>query len=168
MKRKTSSKISGSGNLPAFSCVNPWKVLFFKSIVLLLLASGFVFNAYAQDDDDIIRIETDLVPFEVSVTDKDGNPVRGLDAKDFKIFEDGIEREIDFFQPVRKRDETRPLSIVFALDVSGSITTEEMLKLRDAMRSFVKRLADYNSYFAVTTFGMEVKKIQSFTNQPKK
>lgn len=168
MKRKTSSKISGSGNLPSFSRVNPWKVLFFKSIVLLLLASGFVFNAYAQGDDDIIRIETDLVPFEVSVTDKDGNPVRGLDAKDFKIFEDGIEREIDFFQPVRKRDETRPLSIVFALDVSGSITTEEMLKLRDAMRSFVKRLADYNSYFAVTTFGMEVKKIQSFTNQPKK
>ena len=36
------------------------------------------------------------------------------------------------------------------------------------MRSFVKRLADYNSYFAVTTFGMNVKKIQSFTNKPEK
>ncbi len=134
----------------------------------MFLAAGLLLNANAQNDDGIIRIETDLVPFEVSVTDKDGNPVRGLDAKDFKIYEDGVERAIDFFQPLRKRDATRPLSIVFALDVSGSMTTEEMLKVRDAMQSFVKKLGDYNSYFAVTTFGMRVKKIQSFTNQPQK
>ncbi len=168
MKRNINSKIEAFCKLAIFSRVNLWKSLFSGSIVVLFVISGFVFTAYAQEDEGIINIETDLVPFEVSVTDKDGNPVRGLDVKDFKIYEDGIERDIDFFQPVRKRDETRPLSIVFALDVSGSITTEEMLKLRDAMRSFVKRLADYNSYFAVTTFGMEVKKIQSFTNQPKK
>ncbi len=169
MKRNTNSKNIGFCNLSAFFRIKLREFVFFKAIVLLLLAYSFMFTAYAQGDvEEIIRIETDLVPFEVSVTDKDGNPVRGLNAEDFRIFEDGIEREIDFFQPVRKRDETRPLSIVFALDVSGSITTEEMLKLRDAMRSFVKRLADYNSYFAVTTFGMKVKKIQSFTNQPKK
>lgn len=140
----------------------------FKATILLVVAFCFALAANAQNNDDIIRIETDLVPFEVTVTDKNGNPVRGLQEKDFKIFEDGVERSIDFFQPIKKSDETRPLSIVFALDVSGSITTEEMLKLRDAMKSFVKRLTDYNSYFAVTTFGMDVKKVQSFTNQPKK
>ncbi len=36
------------------------------------------------------------------------------------------------------------------------------------MQTFVKRLADYNSYFAVMTFGMEVKTLQSFTNRPDK
>ncbi len=134
---------------------------------ILLLLICFSFPVFAQND-EIIRIDTELVSFEVSVTDSLGNPVRGLESHNFKIFEDGTERPIDFFEPIRKQIDDRPLSIVFALDVSGSITSEEMVKLRDALRSFVKKLADYNSYFAVTTFGMKVRKIQSFTNQPNK
>jgi len=121
----------------------------------------------AQDSDEIIRVNTELIPFEVSVTDKNGKPVRGLEAKDFKLFENGVERPIDFFEPI-KREGGRPLSIVFALDVSGSVTREEMERLRDALRVFVQRLADYDSYFAVMTFGMEVKTLQSFTNRPDK
>lgn len=135
----------------------------FCGIMLLFCASVF-----AQSSDDVIRVETELVPFEVSVTDKSGKPVRGLEAKDFKVFENGIERPVDFFEPVRRNDASRPLSIVFALDVSGSMTPSELLRLRDAMQSFTKRLADYNSYFAVMTFGMEVKTLQSFTNRPDK
>lgn len=168
MKRYKKLQNSFAENPALFFRKTRRETYFFGTLFFLLLFFCSLFPANAQTDDDIIRIETDLVPFEVTVTDKDGNPVRGLQEKDFKIFEDGVERKIDFFQPIKKSDETRPLSIVFALDVSGSITTEEMVKLRDAMKSFVKRLTDYNSYFAVTTFGMDVKKIQSFTNQPKK
>ena len=100
--------------------------------------------------------------------DKNGNPVRGLDAKDFKIFEDGVERPIEFFEPIKKAGDGRPLSIVFALDVSGSVTLNELTELRGVLQNFVRRLADYNSYFAVMTFGMEVKTLQSFTNRPEK
>ena len=121
----------------------------------------------AQNSEEIIRVETELISFEVTVTDKDGKPVRGLEAKDFKLYEDGTERPIDFFEPLKKAD-GRPLSIVFALDVSGSVTREELEKLRDALRIFTAKLADYNSYFAVMTFGMEVKTLQSFTNRPEK
>ncbi|MGI8495749.1 MAG: VWA domain-containing protein, partial [Pyrinomonadaceae bacterium] len=32
----------------------------------------------------------------------------------------------------------------------------------------IDRLADYNSYFSITTFGMQVKTLQSFTNRPDK
>jgi VWFA-related protein len=131
----------------------------------LILLLCFVVSA--QNSDDIIRIETELIPFEVTVTDKDGKPVRGLEAKDFKLFEDGVERPIDFFEPIKK-EAGRPLSIVFALDISGSITREELERLRDALRVFVQKLADYDSYFAVMTFGMEVKTLQSFTNRPDK
>ena len=148
------------GNFQAFAAA---KNLFF----IFLFLCGSVFSTAAQDSDDVIRVETELTSFEVTVTDKDGKPVRGLEAKDFKVFEDGEERSIDFFAPVRKID-GRPLSIVFALDVSGSVTREELVQLRDALRVFVQKLADYDSYFAVMTFGMEVKTLQSFTNRPEK
>lgn len=138
-------------------------------LIFFVLVMSLCFHAaYGQDSDEVIRVDTELVAFEVSVTDKDGKPVRGLSAKDFKIFENGVERAIDFFEPVRRQNENRPLSIVFALDVSGSVTSEELSALRAAMQQFVKRLADYNSHFAVMTFGMNVKTVQSFTNKPEK
>jgi VWFA-related protein len=139
-----------------------------RPAVLIFFLIVLSFAVFAQDSDGVIRVDTELVAFEVSVSDQDGKPVRGLNAKDFKVYENGVEREIDFFEPIRRQNENRPLSIVFALDVSGSMTTEELLQLRTALQQFVKRLADYNSYFAVMTFGMEVKTLQSFTNKPQK
>ena len=142
----------------------------FRLIFLFLISINFFYSvsaAFAQNSDDVIRVETELVPFEISVSDKNGKPVRGLEAKDFKLYEDGTERPIEFFEPVKKVD-GRPLSIVFALDVSGSVTGEEIGKLRDAMQNFINNLADYNSYFAVITFGTQVKTLQSFTNSPDK
>ncbi|HXH70341.1 MAG TPA: VWA domain-containing protein [Pyrinomonadaceae bacterium] len=126
------------------------------------------FTIFAQDSSDVIRVNTELISFEVVVTDRNGKPVRGLDAKDFKVFEDDVERPIEFFEPVKKADDGRPLSVVFALDVSGSVTAAELVELRNALQIFVGRLADYNSYFAVMTFGMQVKTLQSFTNRPDK
>ncbi|HEY0658894.1 MAG TPA: VWA domain-containing protein [Pyrinomonadaceae bacterium] len=145
--------------------------IFLSLCPLMLLALTICCAApivYAQDSDDIIRVDTELAAFEVTVTDKTGKPVRGLKVEDFRMLENGQERKIDFFEPLKKQNETRPLSIVFALDVSGSMTTPELERLRDALQIFVRNLADYQSYFAVMTFGMEVKTLQSFTNRPEK
>jgi VWFA-related protein len=133
-----------------------------------ILLISFVIPVLAQRDDDVVRVDTDLASFEVTVTDKDGNPVRNLDAKDFRVIEDGVPHSIDFFQPIKKQDASRPLSVVFALDVSGSMTPQELERLRSAMDAFIKKLADYNSYFAITTFGMDVTTLQGFTNRPDK
>lgn len=138
----------------------------FSFVVFLFLLSLTV-SVNAQDSDEVIRIDTELVPFEVTVTDRNDKPVRGLQAKDFKLYEDGAERPIEFFEPI-KRNDGRPLAIVFALDVSGSVTGDELSKLRAAMQNFTDSLADYDSYFAVMTFGMQVKTLQSFTNRPDK
>ena len=130
------------------------------SVVMLL--PGF---AMSQDTDDVVRIDTDLVSFEVTVTDKHGKLVPNLRREDFRIFEDGVERPIDFFQPLKKSSEGRPLSVVFALDVSGSMTEAEIERLRSAMQTFISRLADYDSYFAVVSFAMDVRTLQPFTDR---
>jgi VWFA-related protein len=126
----------------------------------------FFGTALRAQNGDVIRVDTELAAFEVSVTDAKGNPVRNLSSSDFRLFEDGVERPIEFFQPIRREDRGRPLSIVFVLDVSGSMTAAEMDRLRTAMQNFIDRLADYNSYFAVLSFAMKVQTLQSFTNRP--
>jgi hypothetical protein len=138
---------------------------FFGSRTVTLVVAIFVcfvgFATVGRAQDDVIRVETELAAFEVSVSDSKGNPVRNLNASDFRLFEDGAERPIEFFQPIKKQDKGRPLSIVFALDVSGSMTAAEIERLRAAMQDFIDRLGDYNSYFAVLSFAMNVQTLQS-------
>lgn len=141
---------------------------FSRFLVILITVNYLGLAAAGQNTEEVIKVDTELATFEISVTDKNGRPVRNLTADDFRVYEDGKERTPDFFEPIKKQDEGRPLSVVFALDVSGSMTTAELQKLKTAMQSFVDRLADYNSYFAVMTFAMEVKTLQSFTNRPER
>lgn len=134
----------------------------FRSM-LLALPTEILF---AQDPEKVIRVDTELAAFEVLVEDKNGNPVHGLRAEDFRVFEDGRQTKIDFFQPVLSAGKNRPMVIVFAVDVSGSMTSAEIEKLRNAMVGFIDRFADYESYFSVVSFAMNVKTLQKFTNRP--
>ena len=134
------------GNLHRLSikmteCHQNERVRFRCYCLVALLAAAFVFGllssvvVFAQDD--VIRVETELVAFEVTVSDAAGNPVKGLNAEDFTVLEDGRERTPDFFQPIVRSGSGRPLSIVFALDVSGSMTEKELVDLKEAMERFV-------------------------------
>jgi Ca-activated chloride channel family protein len=121
------------------------------------------------DPDEILRIDTDLVTVDVTVMDATGQPVKDLRAEDFKLYEDDTERPIAFYNVEKRSGQQRPLAIVFALDVSGSMTAEEMERLQGAMNLFSRRLAaDRSSLFAVMTFGMNVKTLQSFTGDQQK
>ena len=79
-----------------------------------------------QDAEDIIRVDTDLVSVDVTAMDSTGRPVKNLRPEDFKIYSDNVEQQIAFFQLEKRQGELRPLAIVFALDVSGSMTAEEI------------------------------------------
>jgi len=138
------------------------------AILLCILVAVSWLPAFGQKEDEVIKVETDLVTFEVSVTDSAGRPVRNLSENDFEVLEDGVKRKPDFFAPIKKENSGRPLSIVLALDMSGSMTSAELERLKTAMSAFAARLADYNSYFAVTTFAMNVSTVQSFTNRREK
>lgn len=120
------------------------------------------------EPDDVLRIDTDLVSVDVTAMDSLGRPVRNLKPEDFKIFSDGVEQQVAFFQIEKRQGELRPLAIVFALDVSGSMTSDEIMRLRAALQSFSSYLADYPVSYAVMTFGMRVKTLQKFTADTRK
>lgn len=127
-----------------------------------------VFPAETEAPDDILRIDTDLISLDVSVTDAEGRPVRNLGKQDFKLFADGKEQPLSFFQVERRSGPPRPLALVFAVDISGSMTTDELVRLRSALRSFSANVADQQALYAVMAFGMNVKTLQRFTTEPER
>src|SRR6266542_6907220 len=123
-----------------------------------------VFPRSEQEPDDVAKIDTDLVSLDVVANDVEGRPIRSLRQEDFKLYVDGIEQPLSFFQVERRSGEPRPLAVVFALDISGSMTAEEMERLRSALSAFSAKLAGHPTLYAVMSFGMNVKVQQKFTS----
>ena len=119
-------------------------------------------------EDDVLKIDTDLVLVDVTVTDAGGRAVKGLKPGDFKLYEDGEERAVAFLNVERRAGAERPVAVVFAVDVSGSMTPEEMERLRTAMSAFSEKLSNRPASFALMSFGMNARVVQSFTSDPRK
>jgi VWFA-related protein len=83
---------------------------------------------------DVVRIDTELVAVPTVVTDRNGQPVTGLLAENFALFEDGRPQRITNFASTEA-----PFEIALLLDTSGS-TRPELQLIRDAATEFVKML----------------------------
>lgn len=60
----------------------------------------------SQDDDDVVRVKSNLVSIDVMVKDKKGKYVSDLRAEDFTIFENGVQQKVEFFDaPLAGTDE---------------------------------------------------------------
>ncbi|HEY3039136.1 MAG TPA: VWA domain-containing protein [Pyrinomonadaceae bacterium] len=127
-----------------------------------------VFPQGEQQPDEVVKVDTDLVSMDVVATDFEGRPVRNLRQEDFRLYVDGIQQPLSFFQVERRSGEPRPLAVVFALDISGSMTPEEMERLRRALNAFSAKLAGHSALYAVMSFGMNVKILQKFTSETDK
>lgn len=90
--------------------------------------------AAVEDDGEIIRVETNLVTMPVSVLDRNGRFVSGLQKQDFQIFENGVEQQIDSFASVEQ-----PFTVVLLIDVSPS-TQFQITEIQDAAIAFVNQL----------------------------
>jgi VWFA-related protein len=117
-----------------------------------------------QDPDDVIKIDTDLVSVDVVVRDATGQPIRNLQKENFKLFTDGVEQPLSFFHVETRGGEPRPLALVFAIDISGSMTEAEMERLRSALQTFSRKLSYQPVVSSVMAFGMNVKVLQKFTS----
>ncbi len=85
------------------------------------------------DEDDVIRVETDLVTLNMSVVDRaSGRGVAGLAEGDFKIYEDGAEQTIRSFESA-----SAPFDLVLLIDLSGS-TRDVVNLIRAAALRFVR------------------------------
>src|SRR5437763_5262794 len=54
-------------------------------------------DADRLEQDDVVRVDTNLVTVPVSVLDRDGRYLPDLQKEDFVIYEDGIQQEIGYF-----------------------------------------------------------------------
>lgn len=140
-----------------------------RAIALLCVVEtiALIAPALTQQGDQAIKLRTDLVVVDATVTDKNGAFIRNLTAEDFVVYEDSQPQKVEFFEANEEAALTRALAVVFALDKSGSIKPEEIDKQREATEGFVK-LVRPESLFAVVTFSSEMKVLQDFTSEPQK
>ncbi len=92
----------------------------------------------------------------VRVTDVKNRAIGGLEAKDFEVAENGIERQI-----ISVERSTAPFDLVLLLDVSGSVQNYVNF-IRKAARSFVDTV-DKNDRVSIVIFNDDVKMLSKFT-----
>ncbi|MFN2577253.1 MAG: VWA domain-containing protein [Pyrinomonadaceae bacterium] len=109
-----------------------------------------------QDQDDIVRVTTDLVVVNATVLDKDGKFVPSLKRTDFRILEDGAEQKIASFSA-----EETPFAAAILLDTSGSMDSRLSLGRAAAIR-FLDGLRD-EDVAAIYNFDVKVEQIQDFS-----
>ena len=85
-------------------------------------------------DDEIIKVETNLVTTPVSVLDRSGRFIPNLKQKDFAIFENGVPQKITYFQ-----SSEQPFTVVLMIDISPS-TKYKIDEIHYAALTFVNQL----------------------------
>jgi Ca-activated chloride channel family protein len=131
--------------------------MMFSALAIGTLSSPALLRS--QQDDDVVRVNTDLVVLNVTVTDRAGQYVPGLRQADFTIFEDG--KEVAAQQVSSFSVHESPFASVVLLDTSGSMETRLTLARSAAIR-FLDRLRD-EDVAAVYKFDSKVEQIQEFS-----
>jgi VWFA-related protein len=106
---------------------------------------------------DVIRVNTTLVTVPVSVLDRQGRFVPNLKREDFKVFENGVEQSIAYFEPAEK-----PFTVALLLDTSPS-THFHLSEIKEAAIEFAKRLRPQDRVLIVS-FNDEVLLLTEVTN----
>jgi VWFA-related protein len=133
---------------------------FLQLFPLALLASCFGFLTQAQQNDDVLRTNTDLVVLNVTVTDSAGKYVRGLRASDFRIYEDGVAVPFDSIASFSLQE--TPFASVVLLDTSGSMESRLSLARSAAIR-FLDGLRE-EDVAAVFKFDTNIEQLQDFSS----
>ena len=118
----------------------------------------------AQTDDQApIRVNVNLINVFVNVTDASGTPVGNLPREEFSLFEDGRPQKIAVFE----RQSDMPLSIVLAIDTSGSVRKDMAIE-QGAAHDFVHALLRPVDQLELMDFNTDVQQVVPFTNKIKR
>ena len=122
----------------------------------LFLVAGIVYGAQER-----LKVDVDLVMFNVSVMDSANNSVHELKAENFQVFEDKVEQKIQYFS-----NEVAPVSIGIIFDISHSM--EKKLDFaREAAAKFLESGTPEDEYFLVE-FSNRAKVAEGFTTDIKR
>ena len=108
-------------------------------LILCLLFSSTVLRAQTVEQDDVVRVETDVTNLPFTAMDKQRRFITTLRAEDLRVFEDGVPQQLFTFQ----RETDRPLAIAFLIDISRS----QEFTLADekaAARAFIEKVIESN------------------------
>lgn len=106
---------------------------------------------------DVVRVNTSLVTVPVSVLDRQGRFIPNLQREDFRVFENGVEQSIAYFEPAEK-----PFTVALLLDTSAS-THFHLGEIKDAAIAFAKQLRPQDRVLIVS-FNDEVLLLTEVTN----
>ena len=93
---------------------------------------------------DVVRIDTNLVTVPVSVLDRNGRFISDVQREEFKVFENGVEQKIAYFESTEK-----PFTVALLLDTSGS-TFFHLWEIKEAAINFAKQLRPQDRVLIVT------------------
>jgi Ca-activated chloride channel homolog len=130
--------------------------------ILILLFVIFHLGVRAQDrqsrdQDEPIKLNSDLVTVTASATGPNASAVKTLKAEDFSIFEDGVKQKISHFAATEQ-----PFSLLLLLDISGS-TREDIALIKRAARNFLGELR-FDDRVGVIVFSRDSEMIADFSD----
>ena len=137
-------------------------LLRFATILLLLVCLSVALHpatALAQqtgDDEDVIRVNTDLLLFPVRIRDKKGLAVAGLTDQDLSLKDPDQVTTGLYFSPGADR-----VALMFALDQSGSLR-QIIAQQRDAALALFSRFGERSSV-AILRFSDKATLVAPFT-----
>jgi VWFA-related protein len=103
-----------------------------------------------------IRVGVSLVQVGANVVAADGNSVRDLSQKDFRVFEDGVEQKISYFDA-----STEPAHVALILDSSPSVLPDSV-GIKQAARELADNLAAQDE-IAIAEFSAHTYLLAGFT-----
>ncbi len=123
-------------------------------------------NKRTQDQkkpgDETIRIDTDLVVLNATVTNERGRFVANLKQSDFSVYEDGVKQQLEYFNT----GDREPISLGIIFDTSGSMV-DKIDGVRDAVEHFVKAVAPGDEIFLIQ-FSNRADLVQDFTDDKRR
>ena len=132
-------------------------------ILVFAVASAVGLSALLlAQDDSTLKVEVSLVNILFNVRDKKSGLIGNLNKDDFKVFEDGKEQEVKFFN----RETDLPLTIGLLIDVSASQTNLIDIEKNAAYQFFGSVLRKQDLAFLIS-FGEESELLQDYTNSAK-
>ena len=114
---------------------------FCSPILLTICLLAFLVSIKAQDstkkiadDEEILRVETNFITVPVSVSDKNGRFISNLTRENFRLSEDGVAQEIEFFE-----GHDAPFTVALLIDVSES-SKDSFADMQKSAVAFIEQL----------------------------